>query len=145
MSLHLQKLCVGVESFEDLESLIKKRLKAACDKAQSYEMVHQTRSMPKERDALLDGGSLYWVIKGVMEARQEILDLQMVIGEDGIKRCNIVLKPELIRTQPLPRRAFQGWRYLKIADTPADLEDHALGADKMPSAMRKELVALGLL
>ena len=64
----------------------------------------------------LDGGSIYWVIKRFIQCRQRILRLDEVIGGDGIRRCAIVLDPELILTTQVPRRPFQGWRYLKAED-----------------------------
>src|SRR5690606_18642048 len=104
------KLCVGAESFEDMEGWIKETIAALKKRGEKAEQVHTTRMMPSRGAEILEGGSLYWVIKGVMCARQSILDLRPVTGKDGISRCQIVLKPRLIRVEPRPRRPFQGWR-----------------------------------
>lgn len=77
--------------------------------------------MPRRRDEIIEGGSIYWVITGVVCVRQCILDLKAVKGDDGIERCDIVLDPKLIATQRFPRRPFQGWRYLADTDAPRDL------------------------
>jgi len=99
---------------------------------------------PKREVELLDGGSLYWVMKGVIQARQEILQLDEITGEDGIRRCAIILKPDVIRTTAAPRRAFQGWRYLKAEDAPADLPENRLKDDALPPELARELSDIGL-
>jgi len=131
--LHLIKLCVGVDSVEDLERRIARR---------GGEIVHTTRQFPRQADAVLGGGSLYWVIKGVIQARQPIRDLRAETDHEG-RLCAIVLAPELIPVQPRPRRPFQGWRYLKAEDAPRDL---AIGAnDDIPPGMRAALAELALI
>lgn len=144
MTLHLIKLCVGVDSVDDLEAWIAQRQAQRALEGQPAEQIHTTRMTPKRQAELLDGGSLYWVIKGVVLARQPIVDLRSVTGEDGIKRCQIVMAPELVRTESQPKRAFQGWRYLKAADAPADLNPLMANSD-LPSAFLRELADLGLL
>jgi len=137
VELHLIKLCVGVESFEALEQHIARRM------ARQGETTHRTRQTPRQADALLDGGSLYWVIKGMIQARQPILDLRAETDTEGRGLCAIVLAPELVPVQPRPRRPFQGWRYLKPEDAPPDL---AIGAnDDIPPAMRAALAELALI
>ncbi|MEM8796093.1 MAG: DUF1489 family protein [Pseudomonadota bacterium] len=145
MVMHLQKLCVGADSIESLQAWIDFRADEARRRGLPVEQFHTTRTMPKQRDAILEGGSLYWVIKGVMQARQHILDLRENQGDDGIVRCDIVLEPRIIQTQLWPRRPFQGWRYLKPEDAPHDLGaiDTAEGA--LPPELRLELAELGLL
>lgn len=145
MMLHLVKLCVGVESVADLAERQARRLGQRRAVDQTPELFHRTRQMPRRRDALLGGGSLYWVIKGVIQARQELLDLRPVRCDDGVQRCDIVYKPGLVVTRPQPRRAFQGWRYLEAADAPPDLDLSNPGVEDMPARMRAELVELGLL
>ena len=79
---------------------------------------HVTRMWPKREAELLDGGSIYWVIKGVIQCRQRILSLREITGQDGIRRCGLVLASDVIRTASVPKKAFQGWRYLTPADAP---------------------------
>lgn len=100
--------------------------------------------IPKRTDELLAGGSLYWVIKGNIQVRQHLIDIRPFTDKEGIKRCDLVLEPRLILTQWQPRRAFQGWRYLKPDDAPADLGTGSGIAD-MPPDLRLELAELGLL
>ena len=100
--------------------------------------------MPRERDKLLDGGSLYWVVKGSIQCRQRIIDLRPVKGEDGISRCEIVLEPVIIRVRSRRRGPFQGWRYLKGGDAPPDLQS-AERSNLPPPEMEQELAELGLL
>jgi hypothetical protein len=144
MTVHLQKLCVGAESFEDQADWIRDELAAQKKRGQKPEQTHTTRMMPSRAEDILDGGSLYWVIKGVMCARQKILELRPVIGKDGISRCQIVLQPKLIATEPRPRRAFQGWRYLMPDEAPGDME-RATAATGLPPHLVVELKELGLL
>ena len=145
MTMHLQKLCVGVKNVEDLQAWIDFRRDQAKIQGWTFEQFHTTRAMPKQRDAILDGGSLYWVIKGVMQARQHIVDLRAVVGSDGISRCDIVLEPRIILTEMRPKRPFQGWRYLKANEAPADQRHLSDGEGELPAEMRKELAELGLI
>lgn len=146
MALHLQKLCVGAEGIEDLERWIAERLARMEAEGQKPEQIHTTRMMPKRAEELLQGGSLYWVIKGVMLCRQRLLDFRPVVGEDGITRCQIVLEPQLVTTRSRPRRPFQGWRYLEARQAPLDLAcGFTQDAPDMPVEMRRELIELGLL
>jgi len=132
------KLCVGVSEIEELESWVKD-----C-RAGRDTLDHTTRMFPKRRDEILKGGSLYWVIRGMILCRQPIADLEAVTGADGIERCRIVFKPKIVAVRPAPRRAFQGWRYLEAADAPPDLPKTAR-AEGMSEKMRRDLAELGLL
>ncbi|GLK81075.1 DUF1489 family protein [Methylopila turkensis] len=145
MTLHLQKLCVGCDSVEDLASWIDERMAEKRRRGLPEEHVHTTRMSPKRVEELLDGGSLYWIIKGAILARQPLLDLRAVKGADGVTRCELVLAHELVPVRPAPRRPFQGWRYLAAADAPRDLEDAAAAAPGLPAALAQELRSLGLL
>ena len=98
---------------------------------------------PKRGADLLDGGSIYWVIKGQIGARQKLLGLEPIVGEDGVRRCALLLDEEAVAVAPRPMRAFQGWRYLAAEDAPADLA--ASGAAEMPEELRRQLAELGLL
>ncbi|MBO6902577.1 MAG: DUF1489 family protein [Rhizobiaceae bacterium] len=146
MTLHLIKLCVGAESVEDLEEWVAGRVadKPRAGPGAPREPFHITRMVPKRVDELMEGGSLYWVIKGQVQCRQRIVEVRPFTDAEGIGRCYLVLDPKLQRTQWQPRRAFQGWRYLKPQDAPADLPDDADIA-AMPVALRSELAELGLL
>lgn len=145
MALHMIKLCVGADSLQDLRDWVAERSMTAMAAGLDPHSTHTTRMVPKRVEELLDGGSLYWVIKGQVLARQKLLDIRTFTGGDGIQRCDLLLGPEVIETAPQPRRAFQGWRYLKAEDVPRDLGN--LGADlsAMPEDLRRELAELGLL
>jgi hypothetical protein len=143
MPLHLIKLCVGCDSVEDLVEWIDYRLKEKRRVRQKPEHGHVTRMVPKRIAELLDGGSLYWVIKGTVQCRQRLLDIRPFVDKDGIGRCRLVLDPKVIRTEWLPRRPFQGWRYLEAKDAPRDLKA-GRGGDDLPPALRAELAELGL-
>src|SRR5580700_7296693 len=145
MPLHLIKLCVGADSVRDLEDWIKKKLKAKRKNGEKPEHIHRTRMVPKRAGDLTDGGSLYWVIRGEVMCRQRIRDVRPFRDKDGIGRCGIVLDPKPVLVQPRPYRAFQGWRYLAVADAPPDLEKVAKGAAAMPETLRRELRELGLM
>jgi hypothetical protein len=146
MALHLIKLCVGAESLRDMEEWIAERLAAKRAAGQPVEQTHRTRMVPKRLAELLDGGSLYWVIKGQVAARQTILDVRPFTDQDGIGRCDLVLHPTLVPVMPRPHRPFQGWRYLVDHEKPADLSGKAGAAiAEMPEVLRRELRELGLL
>ena len=113
---------------------------------QKPELFHRTFQMPKRREELLDGGSIYWVIKGVIQARQRLLDMKEGTRPDGTPCTLLILDRKLVHVRPVPRRAFQGWRYLAADDAPADLASGKGGdLDAMPAKLRRELAELGLL
>ncbi len=143
MPLHIIKLCVGCDSLSELAAWQKKRLKEQRAKGRTPELIHVTRMTPKRADEVLDGGSLYWVIKGQIAARQKLLALREV-KKNGIPHCGLVYDKALVPVVARPRRAFQGWRYLQAADAPPDLA-RTKGARDMPEALQRELAALGLL
>ncbi len=145
MTLHLIKLCVGADSVSDLRDWIKEKLKDKRKRSEKPEHIHRTRMTPKRAAELLDGGSLYWVIRGDVMCRQRIRDVRPFRDKDGIGRCAIVLDPKVVLTAPRPYRAFQGWRYLAANDAPRDLEKAAPGATAMPEKLRRELRELGLM
>lgn len=145
MPLHIQKLCVGCDSVEDLRGWIAERMAERRRRGLPEEQTHTTRMAPKRVAELLDGGSLYWVIKGAILVRQPLIDLRPVKGADGIDRCDLVLAPELTLVRPAPRRPFQGWRYLAGHEAPRDLADEAAEAPGLPPHLIAELRTLGLL
>ena len=140
--MNLQKLSVGsvsIESLQDWQNTMVARRKSRgllpCHE-------HVTRMFPKQKDALLDGGSIYWVIKGQILCRNKIIGLEETRNGQGLKACSILMDPELIPVQPAPRRAFQGWRYLKPEDAPADLTGVG-GNDDLPRELMVKLVNIG--
>ena len=145
MPLHLIKLCVGCDSVRDLEDWIKQKLREKRKRGETPERIHTTRMVPKRAAELVDGGSLYWVIRGEMMCRERILDVRPFVDKDGVGRCALVLDPKVVLVEPRPYRAFQGWRYLEAKDAPRDLEKAAPGAAAMPEKMRRELRELGLM
>jgi hypothetical protein len=147
MALHLIKLCVGVESIEELATWQAERLqqRRAAGEARPR-LFHRTFQTPKRRAELLEGGSLYWVIRGIVQVRQPLIDLGEGTREDGTPCCLLIFKNELIPVRPTPRRAFQGWRYLSAAEAPPDLKrGSASGVTAMPPKLRQRLAELGLL
>jgi hypothetical protein len=139
MSVHLLKLSAGCESVEQLEGW------QAARKRDFGRVFHRTRMMPRRAAELTAGGSIYWVIKGEIRARQRVLAVERETGRDGILRTLLILEPGLVRTVPRPQRAFQGWRYLEPRDAPADLDGGAGDLAEMPAEMLAELRSLGLL
>ena len=145
MALNLIKLCVGCDSVEDLEEWIADRLDDKRRAGEPVEQYHTTRMVPTRVAEIVEGGSLYWVIKGSVQCRQLITEIRPFTDKEGIGRCHLVLDPIVVRTEWQPRRAFQGWRYLKLSDAPADLGKGRTGWAEMPPKLRQELAELGLL
>lgn len=135
--VNLVKLCVGADRVEDLTDW------QAAHFGKSNP-VHVTRSWPKRAEEVLDGGSLYWVFKGVVLARQRIIGLEERLGADGITRCAIVFDPEVIRTEAMPKRPFQGWRYLDPKDSPRDLPKGRGAEGPLPRELLTALAEIGL-
>jgi hypothetical protein len=134
--LHLIKLCVGCESVDDLSTWQQQRLR------EQGRITHVTRMRPKRGEALLQGGSLYWVIKGSVRVRQKLLALDDVADVDGRRACALVLQPGLVLVEPRVWRPFQGWRYLAGDDAPPDLSGAASGAS-LPEDLAAQLRQLG--
>lgn len=143
MTLNIIKLAVGADSIEDLERWHAWQTGQRQALGLKPVPVCDTRMVPKRRDAVLAGGSLYWVIKGVVLVRQQITDIVALTGEGGQTRCELWLDPVHHRTEPVRRKAFQGWRYLDPKDAPRDLEAGPGGGAGLPEALRRELVELG--
>ena len=143
MTVHLIKLSVGTESFADLAEWQQQCLADLRRARRKPELWHITRHTPKRADELLAGGSIYWVVKGFVIARQKLLDFRD-IDVNGVNHCAIVHDAELIPVRSQPRRAFQGWRYLNPEDAPPDIAAGS-GHEELPEHLRQELRALGLL
>ncbi|MEL6649009.1 MAG: DUF1489 domain-containing protein [Pseudomonadota bacterium] len=139
--LNLIKLSVGSKSVDSLMDWQETR------RAQSEDGLprHVTRMWPKRANEILAGGSIYWVIQGQVQCRQKLLRFDEVIGTDGIRRCAFVLDPEIVRTTTAQKRPFQGWRYLTVADAPADLPKSRLHEDPLPAQLSAALADIGVL
>lgn len=139
--IHLIKLCVGCGSVSQLEQWRAERRRFDTGLEGAFN-VHRTRMMPKRAKEIEGQGSLYWVIGGQIQARQQIVALVGGTDEEGRGYCDIVMRPEVVRTVLQPKRPFQGWRYLRAADAPADLPE---GVDAKDEALVAELSHLGLI
>jgi hypothetical protein len=144
MTIHLLKLCVGVDNVQELRDWQVEMLEQRRRAGRPVEHRHRTMQMPRRRDEILDGGSLYWVIKGFILVRQRVLDLRPDVKDDGTACCGIVLDPELVTTRAQARRPFQGWRYLTPADAPRD-RGRFQNEDDISGAMRADLRELRLI
>ena len=137
---HLIKLSVGTESVDDLAAW----QATAHERWPDGQPRHVTRMWPKREAEVLDGGSIYWVIKGFVQARQRVLRLDEVIGQDGIRRCGIVLDTKLVRVEATPKRAFQGWRYLTPEHAPRDLSGARAQEETLPLDLQNALADIGV-
>jgi len=145
MALHIIKLCVGVVSIGDLKERIERKLRKKRRREQPTEHIHTTRMMPARKDEILDGGSLYWVIRGEIACRERLIDIRSFIDKEGIKRCRLVMDGKVVPVMPKPRGAFQGWRYFPAKEAPNDLAKSGKGVAQLPEELRRELRELGLL
>lgn len=143
MALNLVKLCVGISAVEELQASLDQRMEQRRLSGEPIHSWHTTRMVPKRLTQLLEGGSLYWVIKGNVQVRQILEDIEIFTDNEGIRRCRLILEPRLILTHWQPRRAFQGWRYLEQKDAPLDLKTGDAGG--FPPQLQRELADLGLL
>ncbi|MEM7318566.1 MAG: DUF1489 domain-containing protein [Pseudomonadota bacterium] len=139
--VHLIKLSVGSESVATLKDWQAQRAAQNPDGLPR----HVTRMWPKREAEIVNGGSIYWVIKGLVQCRQRVLRLDEVTGEDGIRRCAIILDPELHRTQSAQKRPFQGWRYLAPGDAPPDLPGTRTSEQPLPEDLNRALAEIGVL
>ena len=133
MTLHLTKLAVGIRDIAHLQDV------------QGPAPQHHTRSFPKRAGEIKDGGSLYWVVRGVVLVRQRVLDVVEDRWDDGTRCAGLVLDPALVQVLGRPVKAFQGWRYLLPEDAPADVAAGAVEDGELPAALRAQLRALCLL
>ena len=139
--LHLLKMAVGIA---DLDAL--RRVREARRKQHGGSWVY-TRNQPRRAEAVLAGGSIYWVIRGQIRVRQLVTGFKSERDDRGRTYCLIAVDPELVATLWRPWRPFQGWRYLNPADAPPDLPRSFIPdapEGPMPERMLAELRALGL-
>tara|TARA_Y100001968_G_scaffold309702_1_gene329795 strand:- start:223 stop:669 length:447 start_codon:yes stop_codon:yes gene_type:complete len=143
--VNLVKLCVGARTISDLAKWQEQKCKLEATDNGTGKIAHVTRMRPKREKDLISGGSIYWVFKGFIMARQRILTLEEYSSKDGIKRCALILGDEIFKTEPKPKRAFQGWRYLSPSDAPKDIGKFNITEDQLPHNLQVELVKLGVL
>ena len=137
--LHLVKLAVGVRDLEHLRAI-------QAERAVTHPPLrHRTRQFPRRVEELRDGGSIFWVIGGMLTARQRLTDIIEDHREDGSACAALLLDPALVAVRPPPVRAFQGWRYLTAAAAPEDLPRAGASDAALPAALRRELAALCLI
>ena len=137
--VHLLKLSVGVRDVAHLSALQRERAQT------DPPLRHRTRQMPKRAAEIIDGGSIFWVIAGMVQCRQRVLDITPDQRLDGTPCVALVLDPAIVLVDGRPLRPFQGWRYLDPDVAPPDLPDGP-GADaQLPMALRLALVELCLL
>lgn len=138
MVLHLIRVAAGIESVDHLREVQTVR------RAGREWLPVLTGSMPRRADEIVAGGSLYWIIKGAIQARQRVVGIDRLEDRPGGKGCCLRLAPEIILTEAHPRRPHQGWRYFKDADAPPDRGQAADGEAELPAALAAELRELGL-
>ena len=102
--------------------------------------------VPTRGAEMIDGGSLYWVIKGNVQCRQRLLEIRPFTDDEGIGRCHLVLDPEVVRTAMAAAPGFPGLALSETgSDAPADLSRGRAGEIEMPIKLKRELAELGLL
>ncbi len=141
-SLHLLRTAVQIPDMHRLHEVQKNHQIATNE---GVTVVATTRRMPQRWEQLLDGGSIYWIIKHRIACRQEIRDIQQKDDKAGGSYCQFLLNPQIIKVHPRPKRAFQGWRYLEGWDAPKDIGPFNPDEDGMPEEMEKKLRDLGVL
>ena len=137
--VNLVKLCVGATTVSELYYSQQRRLET------TGFVSHVTRMWPKRAKELVSGGSIYWVFRGLILARQEIVEMKEILGQDKIRRCSLILNHEIFRTEPRPKKPFQGWRYLTPEHAPKDICKFQSEETEIPYHMQLELSKLGVL
>jgi len=147
MTVHLVKMAVGIDDLDHLRAVQARRIAEARRTEGKGRLRHLTRNAPRRADEVLDGGSIHWIIKGYIRARQRIIGIEEATGRSGRKRCALILDPELVRTVLTPHKPIQGWRYMEDAAAPDELEDGKLDPRdaNLPPNLAAELRSLGLL
>lgn len=139
MTVHILRPAVGITDVDHLRTV----MVARSEPGPPPFVAVRTRNTPKRGDDLCDGGSLYWIIKGQICARQGVQKVERREDDDGRTYCLLILDADVVLTVPQPRRAHQGWRYFNPADAPRDLSGES--DDAVPAEMAAELRELGLL
>ena len=145
MALHILKMAVGVENVEHLCRLQTQRLRVMAEAGDPQVLRHWTRNTPKRVDEIQAGGSLYWIIKGYVRARQRIVAIERSKDREASKKCAFVLDPTVVRTLQRSARPIQGWRYLDSGSAPVDEKHNPIESVDIPEEMARELRSLGLI
>src|SRR3982074_990224 len=136
MPRHPIALAAVCESVKELKGWVAERMQTAKKEGLPLHHIHITRMTPKRIEEILAGGSLFWVIKGEIAAREKIIAIEPFRDRDGIGRCRLVMQPKVIAVSPRPMRAFQGWRYFTEDSVPPDLgKAAAASVAAMPEPM----------
>lgn len=143
--LHMMKLAPGVESRAMMQSWIDRERAFSLSQGLGDTVFLETRNAPKRAEELLDGGSLYWVWKSQIMARQAIRSIEVKTDGANRKFCVIGLDPELVEVAPAPRRPYQGWRYAGADSVPPDLAANVNDLEGMSDEMKAELSRIGIL
>jgi len=138
MPLHMLKIAAGVADLAELKELQKER------KRERGVYAFYTRNRPKREEEILDGGSVYWVVKGQIQARQKIKGFRSIVNRRGRPAVLVSFEAKLTPTDWRPHRPFRGWRYLEAKDAPKDMAKSAK-TKGLPPKMAAELRELGLL
>ena len=146
MTVHILRRAFRVDSFDELKRSQKESMDAERAAGRKRRLYRRMRTTPTRTEEILDGGSIYWVIKGYIRARQRILGIETRVDDEGRKRCFLHLDPKLVPTVLQPCKPRRGWRYFAPGDAPEDrAETETQGGDALPSEMEAELRELGLL
>mgnify|MGYP001413087900 CR=1 FL=1 len=133
--INLKKLAVGINSLEELKDFQILKLK------KNNEIFLKTKNTPKRKPEILDGGSLYWIIKNRFAIRQLVIDIRENISYEGKKYCLIILDRKIIQVEKISQRPFQGWRYLKLNNSPKDINLNL--RKKIPEELSNHLSEIG--
>ncbi|MDQ2105815.1 DUF1489 family protein [Azospirillum isscasi] len=142
MPLHLIKLAVGIDDLDHLAAVQARRAQTVAGRPVVPVF---TRRVPKRGEEILAGGSIYWVVRGSVAARQRVVAIDTTVDEEGENGCILGMDPQLVPTVPTPHRPFQGWRYLDPQAAPKDLAEAGGQGDELPAHLAAELRSLGLL
>ena len=142
MRLNIIKIVVGCDNLEEFAN-IQERDRAMFEGREVN--IIRTRYKPKRFEEILEsGGSVYRVVKGLLSCRQKVIGFDSFVTDDGVTRCLILVDTEIIKTEIMPRKAFQGWRYFEEKDAPKDLGSYKKGEGEM-HPIEAELREMGLL
>ena len=142
-SVNLIKLCVGAQNVSDLYNWQKNRL-IHRENLENPATFLITRMRPRRKNEILNGGSIFWVIKGLILARQKIIGFDNFMSEDKILKCKIILDRKIILTDAYHKKPFQGWRYFSHQEAPKDREIFSNDKNQLPLNIEKELSEIGI-